>query len=423
MSIYGDVITFVNRNRKLSLLLLFLLSITVQSCFLSFLPGPVERNQNTDYDAFYEPVAENLIKGKGLIDRRGNIAVRYPPGFPLILAPIFQISESLGVEKLQGVAVFNVLVLALCSLLVFLIGEIVFNQRIALIGSLLWITYPFNLWLTKQPNSEIPFVFLLLLAIYLFIYALNKNRLWVIFVVGLLLALTALIRPVSILLIGVFILIILFYSRFSIYLRVVSIVLITAGYVITLIPWEYGVYKETGEIIPLSKGGTPSVIDGLQYAFRDKFEKGQYDMPEDTLDFMVRMREKNDELETTGQVLGYVVQEFKKDPGTVVKLYATKIARSWYATSELWYENYILPIQIFYLFLGVTGIIMSLKFYRQKIIYVLLFVMTIMYFWAMTVLVVSILRYMMPVMGLVLIFSAIPIDRVLRGFRLTEAAE
>ena len=49
-------------------------------------------------------------------------------------------------------------------------------------------------------------------------------------------------------------------------------------------------------------------------------------------------------------------------------------------------------------------------------------VLLVCYFWFMTILVLSIARYMVPAVGLLLIFAAYPIERSARRFRATLAA-
>lgn len=124
------------RSKRVLLVSIFFLSIVIQSIFLSFL-GPAEtRNENTDYKIFYEPVANNILDGKG-ITISNQLAVRYPPGYPVILSAIFKLSEGTGISRLKSIAIFNVLTTALSCLLIFLIADLIFGQRVAFISALL----------------------------------------------------------------------------------------------------------------------------------------------------------------------------------------------------------------------------------------------------------------------------------------------
>ena len=55
--------------------------------------------------------------------------------------------------------------MGLGSILVYGIARIILDRRVALITAGLWITYPANLWLTRQPNSKVPFLPLFYLAV------------------------------------------------------------------------------------------------------------------------------------------------------------------------------------------------------------------------------------------------------------------
>lgn len=70
----------------------FLGTIALILLFWAILPESYRVNESTDYTGFYEPVAMNLIQGKGL-SLHGELATRYPPGYPMILAGAFQIAD------------------------------------------------------------------------------------------------------------------------------------------------------------------------------------------------------------------------------------------------------------------------------------------------------------------------------------------
>jgi hypothetical protein len=69
--------------------LVFLASILSTFCFWAILPPQLGINENSDYTSFYEPVARNILAGHGLVTSHGIPAVRYPPGYPILLAGIF----------------------------------------------------------------------------------------------------------------------------------------------------------------------------------------------------------------------------------------------------------------------------------------------------------------------------------------------
>ena len=83
-------ITNLLKNRKWLLFFLFLFCVFIQVIFLQIIQHfEFSHHAFPDYTRFYEPVAQNILEGKGLVDNMGKFANKYPPGFPLILSLIF----------------------------------------------------------------------------------------------------------------------------------------------------------------------------------------------------------------------------------------------------------------------------------------------------------------------------------------------
>jgi len=136
---------------------LLVLSVLTQIGFLALLPNSFKTNDNSDFFMFYAPVAQNIVAGHGLVVN-GKLPSRYPPGFPAFLAGEFYAADHLNLSRDTVITAGNILLTALSCVLVFLVAISIFTGRVALIASLLWMTYPFDLWLVKQPNSEVPFI-------------------------------------------------------------------------------------------------------------------------------------------------------------------------------------------------------------------------------------------------------------------------
>ena len=124
---------------------------------------------------------------------------------------------------------------------------------------------------------------------------------------------------------------------------------------------------------------------------------------------------KNEDLENSTRIgfIKFFSKELIINPIPVLKLIAIKLARSWYATSQQWWEVKILLVQLLYLIPGLTGLIYLIKKQKDKIIYISFILSIIFYFWVITFFNVSIMRYMVPVMGLIMIFLAVAIDIVI----------
>src|SRR5439155_21807135 len=85
--------------------------------FLVALPSSSERNQSTDYEKYYEPVAENLASGRG-ISLTSRPALLYPCGLPIMYAATFRIADALNLSRHTGLRIVEALFLTLSSVVV-----------------------------------------------------------------------------------------------------------------------------------------------------------------------------------------------------------------------------------------------------------------------------------------------------------------
>jgi len=106
-------------------------------------------------------VARNWLEGRGWITPKGQVVVRYPPGFPLLLAGLFKMARWTGTPERWWLQGFTLAAMGGACAFLYALARMVVGEKGALLTAGLWITYPFNVWLTKQPNSEIPFFALL----------------------------------------------------------------------------------------------------------------------------------------------------------------------------------------------------------------------------------------------------------------------
>jgi len=408
-------------NKKSLLISIFLVSILFSLFFLLFFKniGPSQQLvPGTDYLNFYEPVANSILQGKG-IPVKEFLGIKYPPGYPLFLVIIFKFSQLTAINKMALIIIFNVIITALGCCFLFLLTDSIFGKRIALISSILWLSYPFNLWLIKNPNTEVPFILLFYFALWIYLLALKSRSVKLALLSGVLLGLAALIRPIIIFLppfLAVLIFFLLKDLSFNKRFIISSILLI--GYLLAISPWLAYVYKNTGNLIMLSASGSSSTIsssltflvDKSKVVYEDKaWEK--FSPPKDIVDLIERSRIAK--MDTFGGVAHFFLQELRSHPVTFFKLLAIKMARSWYATSEMWLEKQILLLQSPYLISGLVGLILFFKKLKDKMAYLFFLLTVIFYFWALATATFSILRYMIPAMGLLIVFSAITVSAVL----------
>ncbi len=414
----------IYRDKKLILIFVFFLSISASLFFLSFLKniGPEEHKiPGSDYLSFYEPVADNIFKGQGILIKEDADA-KYPIGYPLILSALFSISDLLNVERIMIIIAFNVLVAALTVCFLFLFVKSFLNKKIALISAVLWATYPLNLWFIKNPNTEVPFILILYASLWLYILAIKKGSLKLFFSSGFLIGLISLIRPIAAFLIIPLVgLIFLLVQKKSVKEKVLFSIILTVAYIIVISPWIIYVFLNTGKIIPLSTNGPSSIASGLTMMFDNVREDTVIILPNDVVALINESRVVK--MDSFISISTFFFKKLVSQPITSLKLIIIKIIRSWYATSEMWWEKEILMVQLLYLIPGIAGIGIWLKKIKEKFPYLLFLSVIIFYFWLATVVAFSILRYMIPVMGIFMIFSAITFSYLIDRLILKQKGE
>ncbi len=392
-------------------------SVICSAVFLIFLKniGPAEHGiPGTDYFDRYEPIANNILQGKGIM-YRGEVLAFTAPGFPIILAGIFGLSQITGIDRLDLVVVFNIIFTAFSALFLFLAAGKIFNKKVALIASLLWMTYPLNLWFLKNPNTEVPFILLLFIGIFFYFSSLQKGPACrqagspkIIFLAGLFLGLasfariTGLFLPLSL---GLLSLLFLSGSRKK---RFLLAAILLMGNLVAIFPWMVYSLSKTGSFISISREGPYSIVAGITWLSTVKAGGVQLVLPDDVSALIERV--KTADLSSGAKLGQFFGKELIDRPVAFLKLIGLKLARSWYATSQQWWEDKILLVQSIYLITGIGGIIYGMRIYKDRIKSIILLLSIIFYFWAMTFVNISLLRYLMPAMGLVIIFSAVFID-------------
>ena len=396
------------RREWLLLLGLFALTLLVSAAFWALLPGEYRENQSTDYLLHYEPVARAIAAGQG-ITQDGALAVRYPPGFAIVLSRAFRLGDALGAGDATMVLALRLLCAGLSVVLVYALARLVWSPGLALLPALAWMTYPFFLWLTKQPNSEVPFIPALYAGVYLFWRAALRGargpRAWAHYLgAGALIGAAMLIRPAAIGLSFVVAAIILMAGSVApLRSRLVYAALVVLGSLLIILPWEAAVYAETGEIIPLSSGGALTIHDGLTFLAVPKEYRREVAVPADVADLMWTIHERRDETATTGGVLRVIGEEARAAPLAFAKLMGIKAARSWYGIDSRVLELPTIVLQLVYLALIGWGSVYAWRAGGALRRLTAGNWLIVFYFWGMTLLVVPLLRYMAPVMGLLLI--------------------
>ena len=422
------------RNPRMIELSLFAFGCLVMGVVMAGAPSSFRPTPNfNDYLNFYKPPATNLLAGRGYLGLNGHIELHDPPGYPLILAFEYSIADILHVGREGMVNVATVVILALAGVLIYRVGRAMFGLKVGVLTGLLWITYPIEMEMAPYRFSEVPFTLVLYLTALIFVDGNSKGlpswrRMTI---VGILIGVDALIRPQAIFLIVPYALALWLRSR---QLQkdddaltaaptgrrwgalALSGVLLVA-YLGTLAPWEGWVKAETGQTVALSNAGPPSIVNGLIVDFDQVNERGHVHLPADVIALEKRIVANQKSLTSTGKIAHYMFDQLQSHPLAVIELYAIKAGRSFYGTNSLTHESVIAVVQAPYLILMVAGLVLAWRargFRRWLAAFVIL---VGAYMLAMTIAVLSIVRYMGPTLGLFLPFAALALVTLWNWFR------
>ena len=373
------------------------------------LPERFKRYENPDYWRFYKPVGQSIADGNGFRTPEGDPAVRWPPGFPILLAGTFKLADAVGIAQDAAVRGFLICCFGLTAVLLFRAAELMWGILLGLVVPVLWMTYPFALWLNKQANSEVPFmtIFSACLVVFLTLYIEQRSSYILYVACGVLAGLAMLIRPAALGL-GVLMAGLILWRLRTIPLtkRLMLVALLLVGNLVIVLPWQFWVNTHTSRVAVLSTGGVPSIIDGLTYAVNPTQDREGISAPAESEQVQREVLNRQDELRTLSDIASLMVSQSKEHPVGVLQLLVAKAARSWYGSDEkTTYERYVLLAQAFYLAMSVWALRATWFEGGVKRDIVLVVVTLVLYFWAMTVLVLSILRYMLPAMALLLLLA------------------
>ncbi|MGE5609156.1 MAG: ArnT family glycosyltransferase [Bacillota bacterium] len=388
---------------------IFLVAFAVAAVFWLALPRSVRTTRSTDYATVYAPAARNLLAGNGVTTPDGQLLTHFPPGYPCILAAAFQIAHSTHLPENFLLQLLAFTAHALTALLIYRMAVTIWSPRFALVPAILWMTYLPALWFTSVLNSEVAFTPIFYATLLLFWRQLRRPKfsLPAGFLLGLLIGVAMLVRPIAIAVAFILAALLWFHRPMDTRSRrAAAIVVLLLGNLLAVLPWQVYAYLRTGKVLLLSSGGLPSLIDGLTYAL-PRADRADTPVSREVLTVMQQCENayRSGQIRSVSMAFVYLAQQAKEHPLAVLQIFATKAARSWFATDSHHLERPLLILQIPYLLAGLISLILALRWRgpaRQMATLSLAFVL---YFWAMTILVLSLLRYMTPAMPLLFVLT------------------
>ncbi len=417
---------------RLKLLIFAAAAVTILLLW-AIIPDRYFARSSWDYDYAYRPLANTILNGHAFIWTTADSAIRppgdlarFPPGYTLIVAATVGAAENLRVSETFAIYVLNLAATAICAVCLFSIASSVFGRLASLAAPLLWLTYPILLLVTRQPASEIPFCALQFAAIDLLWSAIRSKayRPGKFFGCGLLLGCAMLVRAqaigLGIVLAGA---VFSFARQLPIRVRLTCAAMLLIGNLVAILPWEVWVYRHTGNVVALASEGNTSICDGLTFAV-DLRRPGRkrVELPEDlrnlSLDFLAECNQSS----STGQTMEFVAAQLWHRPAGMLELGLIKAVRSWYATSSGNLDKYILGFQLAYALLFIWATAAALRDAGSGRLLALIVLSVVVYTWAMTIVVFSMVRYMLPAAALLFVLAPAVLRRGTRARAAAGAA-
>lgn len=424
-----SLIRSLHSRKIIPLVLIFSAACTVQLIFLSLLPSELSKNESPDFTVFYSVIADRLESGEGFTssfyfkgngndalpsDKTGYFVTRWPPGHPIIIAMIYTLADQLDINRDKLVTLTFLLLYAFASCLIYKITSLFFGGYTSFFSAIIWTTYPFNLWLTKQPNSEIPFFIFFFWSIYLLLIGIRSNSTRYIVGASILISLAMLIRAAA-LLVPIFF-VISFWTYF-LYKRnekdgwkfknilKKSFIVIVVPILITA-PWEIIVYKETGKVLPLTSTGA-DLISITNLNILKPRPDGALIVSDELRDNLVSTLSFE---ERCSIILDYCDVNKpliipKKSIYISAELYWIKFKRAFHGVDTKRFEDEVTLVQWFYFIPILFGLVLTFRKENTALLNIVIASLSI-YFLAISVIGLPLLRYMLPVFGLYAIYVA-----------------
>jgi hypothetical protein len=140
----------------------------------------------------YSRLGKNLIEsGRYFFGENYNTGIFFPPGYSVLIGIVSLFSKDLFFSAKLVSFILS------CGSIAFsyLIGKDLYNKEAGLFAALLYAIYPILIIISVQGYADAPFIFFLLLSLYLFIKFIKKDNIVFHVLLGFIFGVTCLIRP------------------------------------------------------------------------------------------------------------------------------------------------------------------------------------------------------------------------------------
>jgi len=403
---------------------------TITLLFLAVAPPG---DENTDLVSYYRPLALNLLDGRGLVVEDERALLWQPPGFPdlvrpvmvpatyrtpgysLLLVPVYAVMRILPISEVTALRAFTVTWTVLTGMIMCALACAIWrSRRAALLVGLLWITYPFALWLTEQNNTETPFLTVFYGALLLlFTTILRGGRAYRrYFAVGVLFGIAALIRPSAFgVVAAAAVAVVVLSVDQALRARLACVALVLAGNLVVLLPWQVWLFQQSGQLTLLAgNAGVHNLRLGMTSTLANS--RGDLFVTDDVRALKWKLVERREEIDSTWDYARVLVDEFRAQPIAMTRWTLLRFAQSWYSTASGSYQELILLIQIPYLVLIGCATWRGWRRGADARRWTIVLWAFGLYFWVTSSATYSLLRYLIPGVGVWLLLLPALLPRI-----------
>lgn len=396
--------------------MIFLASGVIYLAAWFFLGSFEKRSVSEDFLHRYLPIAQGIVqRGDFLLDGRAPS----PPIYPLILSGLLKIERSGGLKIETLAKIFNILVMAILSVVFFSLIKTVTDEKLALLSTAFWATYPFGIYLALLPGPEPLYLLSLILVVGTSLAVIRSEAVsgTAAMAAGAASGLAMMVKPMAIFLplALVIFLAIVWIGKKQPWLRTsFGLLAFVIGLLLTILPWELYLGQRIGKFVPIADKAGSSIYDGWTFGLKTGFGGDRINFSYEVKVFMQEVSRVG-RFSPSERVMESVIKTAVRYPRAFIKLLLIKIGRCWYGTDEMWHEGKILVIQIFYLALSLLGALSWFRSDRPGGWLMSVLAVILLYHWAAATVVLSILRYMMPAGFLMAVMMAFGAGRAWGG--------
>lgn len=389
----------------LLLLFLIVLAFAVRAGAISLLPG---NELSNDYKRLYSPMAVNILNGNGLSISAGQPDYKLVPLYPLFLTALYLF---FGADI--NIRMVLALMSAITCIFVYLIAKRIFGGKVALLSTLAFAVYPPLVLLPSIGSADTLFV-LLNLAFVLYVVKFFETPSWRTGIIaGALLGLAGLTKPIPILLPLVLLTAFAIYARRSLsFGQQAKFAGLLLAFLLTIFPYSLRNYLVFQEAFILNVSRI-SLGDQL---FVGTLESQLRANPDDTRSSVQYWdewrqaitqeagREVTDKQEQGSILTTVVAKKLLQEPLDFLRLLPRKFLRFWYASDSGRYDTIFMFLQGITVLTGLAGLALFLRTEGWRRAFPLF--PALLYYPIIHTMSFPLARYSMPIMPLVMMFSA-----------------